>query len=106
MSYAVIATGGRQLRVEKGQLLRLDRLETEPGKKVTFDNVLLVGEGEGVKVGTPTLSGAKVTATVIEEARDKKIIVFKKKRRKQYRRTRGHRQYYSLVRIDKIQGGA
>jgi large subunit ribosomal protein L21 len=106
MSYAVIDTGGRQLRVEPGQLVRVDRLGRDAGAEVSFDNVLLVGDGDAVSVGAPRVEGARVRATVLSETRDRKVIVFKKKRRKQYRRTRGHRQWYTLVRIDGIESGA
>ena len=106
MSYAVIDTGGRQFRVEPGQLLRVDRLGRDAGAEVTFDNVLLVGDGDSVTVGAPSVDGARVRATVVDETRDRKVIVFKKKRRKGFRRTRGHRQWFTLVRIDGIESGA
>ncbi|MDH3284913.1 MAG: 50S ribosomal protein L21 [Acidobacteriota bacterium] len=108
MAFAVINTGGRQLRVEQGDLVRLDRYTgtMTKTKKVTFGDVLLVGDGDKVSIGTPTIAGAKVKATVLEDARDRKVLIFKKKRRKGYRRTNGHRQWYTLVRIDKIESKA
>jgi len=103
-SYAVIASGGRQLRVEAGQTVRVDRLNVTPEQGVTFDRVLLVGNGDDVRIGTPQVEGASVRGTVVREQRDRKIIVFKKKRRKGYKKTRGHRQYFTLVHIDSIDG--
>ncbi|UCF67075.1 MAG: 50S ribosomal protein L21 [Acidobacteriota bacterium] len=105
-SFAVIQTGGRQLRVEPGQLVLVDRLGQSSGETVTFDKVLLVGTGEGVHVGAPQVDGAHVRAEVVGESRDRKVIVFKKKRRKGYRRTRGHRQWYTLIRIEAIEPGS
>ncbi len=102
-NFAVIVAGGRQHRVTQGEVLRVDRLEAEPSSEVTFDQVLLCSTGGRVQVGTPTVAGATVTATVIDEYRDKKVIVFKFKHRKGYRKLRGHRQHYTLVRIESIQ---
>lgn len=102
-SYAVISTGGRQLRVSPGDVVEVDRLAVEAGESVTFDRVLLCETGGGVKVGTPIVEGASVKGTVIEERRDRKVLVFKKKRRSTYRRSRGHRQYHTLVKIDSIE---
>lgn len=103
--YAVIETGGKQYRVEQGDVLDVERLpqhDTE-NKDLVFDRVLMVG-GEGEpRVGTPVVEGAKVAATLVDEVRGPKIRVFKMKRRKQYRRTKGHRQNYFRVRIDDIQ---
>ncbi len=103
VSYAVIATGGRQVRVEPGALVKVDRLGLAPGEEVTFERVLLVGADDGVRVGDPVVPGAKVAGKVVEEGRDRKVLVFKKKRRKQYRRLNGHRQWYTLVRIESIE---
>ncbi len=103
--YAVIETGGKQYRVSEGDVVRVEKLEAEVGSDILFENVLLVGEGEAVKVGTPKVHGATVTGRVIEQDRAKKIIVFKMKRRKNYRRKQGHRQDYTGVRIDKIEQG-
>lgn len=104
-SFAVIASGGRQLTVKPGDVVRVDRLSEDAGNKVTFDKVLLVGSGSDVQVGKPHVEGASVAAEVINEHRDRKVLVFKKKRRKGHRKMRGHRQYYSLVRIDSINAG-
>lgn len=101
--YAVFQTGGKQFRVEPGTRLRVPSLTAEPGDTVTFDEVLLAGDGEeSVQVGTPTLDGASVTAEVIRHGRDKKIIVFKRKRRKGYRKKQGHRQNFTEIRIDEV----
>ncbi len=99
--YAVIKTGGKQYRVQKGDVLRIEKLDAEVGKKVTFDNVLMFGEGSDIKVGADA-SKAKVSAVVTDEGRGKKIVIFKKRRRKNYRLTQGHRQSYTTVQIEKI----
>jgi large subunit ribosomal protein L21 len=98
--YAVIKSGGKQYRVKAGQTVRLEKLAGEAGSKVELSDVVMVEDGGEVKTGS--LSGAKVEATILETDRADKIIVFKKKRKKQYRRTRGHRQSFTAVRIDKI----
>ena len=102
--YAIIATGGKQYRVEAGDTIYVERLTGEAGGKVTIEDVLLVGDGAAVRVGAPRLSGISVQGTLLEQGRDHKVRVFKYKKRKQYRRTRGHRQSYSALRIDSIQG--
>lgn len=99
--YAIIETGGKQLKVEEGQSIFVEKLAAEAGETVTFDKVLFVG-GDDTKVGTPTVEGASVTAKVVEQGRDKKIIVFKFKKRKNYRRKQGHRQPFTKVTIEKI----
>jgi large subunit ribosomal protein L21 len=100
--YAIVRAGGKQYRVEKGTVVYLERIETPVGGKVTLDEVLLVG-GEGeVRVGSPRLETASVSATVLDQGRGQKIRVFKYKKRKHYRRTRGHRQSYTALRIDAI----
>jgi large subunit ribosomal protein L21 len=100
--YAVIKSGGKQYRVTPGQTLRLEKLAGDPGSKVQLGEVLVI-ENEGkFQAGTPLLANARVEATVLQQDRAKKIIVFKKKRKKQYRRTRGHRQSFTAVRIDSI----
>ena len=99
--YAVIKSGGKQYKVKAGQTLRLEKLTGEAGSKVELGDVLMVEDGGNVKTGAP-LPNAKVEATILETDRADKIIVFKKKRKKQYRRTRGHRQSFTAVRIDKI----
>lgn len=102
MSYAVVRTGGKQVKVAEGDIIAVERLAGDPGAKVTFSDVLLVKLGDAVKVGEPTVSGAQVVATIQAQERGKKIVIRKFKRRKGYLRTRGHRQYQTRVRIDKI----
>ena len=100
--YAVIRSGGRQYRVTPGQTIRLQRLAGDTGSRVEFGDVLFV-ENEGtLHVGNPLVANAKIEATVLGSDRSRKIIVFKKKRKKQYRRTKGHRQDFTAVRIEKI----
>jgi len=99
--YAVIKTGGKQYRVQEGDTLRVEKLDAETGKKITFDDVLMVGEGESIKAGGDAAK-ATVTGVVTESGRGQKIVVFKKRRRKNYRLTQGHRQSYTSVRIEKI----
>jgi large subunit ribosomal protein L21 len=100
--YAIIRAGGKQYRVEKGDALRLERLDGKVGSKITLDEVLLVGGGDDVQVGSPQVAGASVEGTVVEQDRGPKIRVFKYKKRKHYRRTRGHRQHVTAVRIDAV----
>ena len=100
--FAVIKSGGKQYRVTPGQTIRLESLTGDPGSTIHLGDVLLVENDGKFQSGTPLLANAKVEATVLEHDRAKKIIVFKKKRKKQYRRTRGHRQNYTAVRIDNI----
>ena len=102
--YAVIKTGGKQYRVAQNDLLTIERLEGEPGASIEFADVLMVGNGEQVNVGAPFVSGAKVTAELVDQARGPKVIAFKKRRRKNSRRKKGHRQHLSLVRITGISG--
>ena len=100
--YAVIQTGGKQYRVKAGDILSVEKLGLETGRKAQFDRVLLVEDGEKVQLGTPALDNAMVLAVVLENFKDKKVVVFKKKRRKQFRRTRGHRQPLTRIRVEKI----
>jgi len=101
--YAVFQTGGKQFRAEEGARLRIPTLEVEPGGSVTFDHVLLAGDGEdSVQVGTPVVDGASVKAEVLRHGRGDKVIVFKRKRRKGYRKKQGHRQNFTEIRIDSI----
>jgi len=101
--YAVFQTGGKQFRAEPGLRLRIPSLDIEPGDPVTFDQVLLAGDGEEkVLVGTPTVDGASVKAEVIRHGRANKIIVFKRKRRKGYRKKQGHRQNFTEIRIEEV----
>jgi large subunit ribosomal protein L21 len=102
--YAVIKTGGKQYRVKPGDVLVVEKLDGEPGAKVAFDQVLMVGEGEAVTVGAPVVEGASVAATLIETRKGEKIKIFKKIRRQGYRRTRGHRQLESVLRVTAIAG--
>lgn len=99
--YAIIETGGKQIRVEEGQTIFVEKLEAAEGEVVTFDKVLMVG-GENVKVGSPVVAGATVTAKVEKQGRAKKIIVFKYKSKKNYRKKQGHRQPYTKLTVEKI----
>ena len=100
--YAVIATGGKQYRVTKDDLLRIEKLDAEPGATVEFGEVLLVGEGTEVKVGTPTLKGSKVLATVVRHGKGAKVSVIKFKRRAHYLRQKNHRQLFTEVKVTEI----
>ena len=103
--YAVIKTGGKQYRVAQGDVIKVERLAGEVGQTIAFDHVLMVGragEGAELRIGTPLLDGAQVTAEVLEQAKAPKVIVFKKKRRKHYQRKRGHRQLQTVLRIQEI----
>ena len=103
--YAVVTTGGKQYRVEAGSELVIERLAADAGASFTFDRVLLVGDGEAVTIGTPTVDGATVTGTVLGEELGPKLIIFKFKQKATYRRTRGHRQHLVRVRVDEISAG-
>ncbi len=100
--YAVVTTGGKQYRVEAGSELVIERLAEETGASVTFDRVLLIGDGDAVTIGSPTVDGASVSGTVLAEELGPKLIIFKFKQKVKYRRTRGHRQHLTRVRIDGI----
>lgn len=100
--YAIIKTGGKQYMVKAGDVLTVEKLNVEPGDKVMFEEVLAIKDGEEFKVGNPILAGASVEATVINNGRSKKIIVFKYKPKKHYRKKQGHRQPFTKVRIEKI----
>ena len=102
--YAVIQTGGKQYRVKSGEQLKVELLAVEVGAAVSFDRVLMLGEGDGVKVGAPFVDGALVKATVVAQGRGEKIRIFKMRRRKHYAKTQGHRQSFTEVRIDEIVG--
>jgi len=102
--YAVIRTGGKQYRVQPGDLLVVEKLDGEPGANVAFGDVLMLGEGEAVTVGAPLVEGAQVSATLIETRKGEKVKIFKKIRRQGYRRTRGHRQLQSVLRVTAIAG--
>jgi len=102
--YAVISTGGKQYRVSEGQTIRVEKLPGEVGAPVSFDQVLLFSDGDTVKVGQPTLADMSVTGLIVQQGKAKKVIVFKRKRRKGYRKKQGHRQYYTALKIDGING--
>ena len=100
--YAVVTTGGKQYRVEAGSELTIERLSADAGSSVTFDRVLMVGDGDTITVGTPTVAGATVSGTILGESRGPKLVIFKFKQKVKYRRTAGHRQHFTRVRIDEI----
>ena len=102
--YAVIKSGGKQYRVESGAQVRIESLVADVGSAVAFEEVLLVGTGDSIKVGAPFVSGAQVRATVVSHGRGDKVRIFKLRRRKHYQKSQGHRQNYTEVRIDDIQG--
>jgi large subunit ribosomal protein L21 len=103
--YAVFRTGGKQYRVSAGDTLKIEKLVAAEGDAVEFDEVLMVGEGDSVQVGAPLVSGGKVAAKVLAQAKDKKIQVIKFHRRQNYRRNKGHRQEYTLIEVTGISGG-
>ena len=103
--YAIIKSGGKQHRVKAGERVRVELRPADVGSTVSLGEVLLVGTGEGVKVGAPLVSGAKVTATVVSHGRGDKVKIFKLRRRKHYQKTQGHRQSYTELRIDDIVQG-
>ena len=101
--YAVVKPGGKQYVVAEGDFLKVEKLPGDVGEKVVFEDVLLVSSDGELKVGAPTVEGSTVTGTITEQGRDKKIVVFKMKRRQGYRRKQGHRQYYTGVKVESIQ---
>ena len=100
--YAVIKTGGKQYRVAPGEKLKIESITADVGTTIVLDQVLMVAEGESVKVGNPTVTGAKVSATVLSHGRGQKVRIFKLRRRKHYQKTQGHRQNYTEIRVDAI----
>lgn len=100
--YAIVQTGGKQYRVAPGDVLRVEHLAGERGDQVVLEQVLLVAAGEEYQIGQPLVAGAQVAAEILRQGKGKKIIVFKKKRRKSYRRSRGHRQLYTALKIQEI----
>ncbi len=100
--FAVIRTGGKQYRVQRNDVIMVERLAAEPGAEIVLDQVLMIDGGGGPTVGGPLVDGARVAATVLDQTRGDKILVFKKKRRKKYRRLRGHRQHLTVLRITDI----
>jgi len=108
MNYAIIEIGGAQERVSPGDMIRVNKLDAKTakqGESLAFERVLMVRAEGTLKVGSPVVPGAAVKATVLGDVKGKKVLIFKKKKRKQYRRTRGHRQQYTTLRIDEIQAG-
>ncbi len=103
--YAVIKTGGKQYKVSEGQTIRVEMLDTEAGQSVDFDEVLLIADGDTIKVGAPVVAGSKVTATVVGHGRGEKIKIVKFRRRKHHRKQMGHRQYFTELQITGIQAG-
>ena len=102
--YAVIKTGGKQYRVVAGEKIKVEQIPADVGAEITLDQVLMVGEGESVKIGTPVVAGAKVTAKVVAHGRHDKVNIFKMRRRKHYRKSQGHRQNYTELEIAGISG--
>ena len=102
--YAIIQTGGKQYKVTEGSVLKVEKLNAHPGDRLTLDQVLMISDGDNVKVGNPVVPNAQVTAVVLEQGKEKKIVVFKYKRRKNYRRKQGHRQPYTKIKVEKIEG--
>jgi large subunit ribosomal protein L21 len=103
MSYAIIQTGGKQYKVKAGEILKIERLEeSKPNTKIEFKEILAYGDDKNIEIGLPTVSGAKVEADLVENGKDRTILIFKKRRRQNSRRKNGHRQQYSLIRISKI----
>ena len=100
--YAVIKSGGKQHRVIEGERLKVELLNVEPGQTITFDDVLMVVDGDSIQIGTPIVAGAKVTAEVLDHGRHDKVRIVKFRRRKHYRRQAGHRQYYTELKITGI----
>jgi len=100
--YAVLSAGGKQYKVEEGDILRIEKISGEVGASVSFDKVLMFSDGEKVRVGAPLIDGISVGGHIVEQDKAKKILVFKYKRRKNYRRKQGHRQPYTAVKIDSI----
>jgi large subunit ribosomal protein L21 len=101
--YAIVQTGGKQYRVEPGDQVRVEKLTGDPGSQIELDQVLAVAQDDTIELGTPVIEQAVVRATILRTARNRKIVVFKKKRRKGYKKKQGHRQWYTLLRIDEIQ---
>ena len=101
--YAVVKTGGKQYRVQEGDVLRVEKLPGDIGAEIAFDDVLLFSDGENLQVGTPNLENIAVSGHIVEQGKARKILVFKYKRRKRYRRKQGHRQPFTAIKIDSIQ---
>ena len=99
---AVIQSGTRQLKVSQGDIIKIEKVNGEVGDSIKIENILMMGEGKEIQIGTPAIPKASVTGVIVEQGRDKKIIVFKHKRRKNYRKKRGHRQYFTRLKITEI----
>ena len=100
--YAIVDSGGKQYKVQEGEILRVEKLAGEVGENVSFDKILMFSDGDNVNIGTPLLEDVAVSGHIVEQGKAKKIIVFKYKRRKRYRRKQGHRQQFTAVKIDSI----
>jgi len=100
--YAVIRTGGKQYRVAAGEKLKVEQIPADVGTEITLDQVLMIGDGESVKIGAPLVTGAQVKATVLAQGRHPKVKIFKMRRRKHYQKHQGHRQHFTEIRIDGI----
>lgn len=100
--YAVIETGGKQYRVQEGDVITVEKLDVEAGEKITFDKVLLISDGETIKVGAPFVTSCNVAGTVVEHGKGQKVIIFKYKAKKDYRKKQGHRQPYTMIKIEKV----
>jgi large subunit ribosomal protein L21 len=100
--FAVIKTGGKQYRVEENNIIKIEKLDSVEGDAITFDHVLMIGDAKKSTIGSPLIAGAKVEALILSQMRDRKVIIFKKKRRQNYRRKKGHRQHLTVVKITKI----
>ncbi len=103
--YAIVQTGGKQYKVAPGDQVKVEKIPGDPGSEVSFNDVLAIGTTEGITLGKPLVSDASVKATILRTAKDRKIIVFKKKRRHGYHKKQGHRQWYTLLKIQDIVGG-
>ncbi len=101
--YAIVNTGGKQYKIQQGDVLRVEKIPGEVGSPVSFDKVLMFSDGENVNIGRPVLDNVAVRGCIVEQGKNKKIIVFKYKRRKRYRRKLGHRQQYTAIKIDSIE---
>jgi len=104
LMYAIIQTGGKQYKVTEGSVLKVEKLNAQPGDRLTLDQVLMISDDNAVRVGNPLVPNAQVTAVVLEQGREKKVVVYKYKRRKNYRRKQGHRQPYTKIKVEKIEG--
>lgn len=104
--YAIVETGGKQYKVTEGDIIRVEKLAAEAGEKVELDKVLVLGEGADIKVGTPYIEGAKVVGEIVENGKGQKVIIFKYKAKKDYRKKQGHRQPYTMIKIESLGGGS